>query len=91
MGLIRGLDGGVDRRLGAWVGDVEAGGGMQTGRWGLAWVGELGRWNRSAVRELADELRDEGDEGGRRELERKRKFTGELRAREKKKDRRAEG
>ena len=32
-------------------------------RWGLAWVGELGRWNRSAVRELADELRNEGDEG----------------------------
>ena len=60
-------------------------------RWGLAWVGELGRWNRSAVRELAGELRDEGDEGGRRELERKRKFTGELRAREKKNDRRAEG
>ena len=50
----------------------------------MAWVGELGRWNRSAVRELAGELRDEGDEGGRRELERKRKFTGELRAREKK-------
>ena len=40
-------------------------------RWGLAWVGELGRWNRSAVRELAGELRDEGDEGGRRAREKK--------------------
>ena len=33
-------------------------------RWGLVWVGKLGRWNKSAVRELAGELRDEGDEGG---------------------------
>ena len=32
-------------------------------RWGLAWVGELGRRYKSAMRELADELRDEGDEG----------------------------
>ena len=91
MGLIGGLGGGVDRRLGAWVGDVEAGGGIRTGRWGLAWAGELGRWNWSAVRELGGELRDEGDEGGRRELERKRKFTGELRAREKTNDRQIEG
>ena len=43
------------------------------------------------MRELGGELRDEGDEGGRRELERKRKFTGELRAREKTNDRQAEG
>ena len=35
MGLIGGLGVGVDRRLGAWVDDVEAGGGAQTGRWGL--------------------------------------------------------
>ena len=33
---------------------------------GLAWVGDLGWQNRSAVRELADELRDEGDEGASR-------------------------
>ena len=52
----------------------------------MGWVDELGRRNISAMRELADELRDEGDDGGRRELERKGKFTGELRAREKKKD-----
>ena len=25
----------MDRRLGAWAGDVEAGGGAWTGRWGL--------------------------------------------------------
>ena len=25
----------MDRRLGAWVGDIEAGGGAWTGRWGL--------------------------------------------------------
>ena len=31
-------------------------------RWGLGWVGKLGRWNRSAMRELAGELKDEGDE-----------------------------
>ena len=60
-------------------------------RWGLAWVSELGWRNRSAVRELASELKDEGDEGGRRELERKRKFIDELRAREKKNDRRLRG
>ena len=65
MGLIGGLVGGVDQQLRAWATDVEAGGGAQTGRWGLAWVGELGRWNRSTMRELAGELRDEGDEGGR--------------------------
>ena len=35
------------------------------GQWGSGWVGELGRWNRSTMRELAGELRDEGDEGGR--------------------------
>ena len=35
MGLIGGLDRGVDRRLWASVGDVEAGEGMRTGRWGL--------------------------------------------------------
>ena len=36
------------------------------------WVGKLGRWNKSAVRELAGELRDEGDEGvGRRAREKK--------------------
>ena len=26
------------------------------GQWGSGWVGELSRWNRSAMRELADEL-----------------------------------
>ena len=52
----------------------------QCGRWGLGWVGELGRRNRSAMRELAGELRDEGDEGaGRREREEKK-----LRKKEKK-------
>ena len=35
MGLIGGLGGDVDRRLGAWAGDVEAGGAAQTGQWGL--------------------------------------------------------
>ena len=35
MGLIGGLGGGVDRWLGAWAGDVEAGGGAWTGRGGL--------------------------------------------------------
>ena len=35
MGLIEGLGGGVDRRLGAWAADVEADGGARTGRWGL--------------------------------------------------------
>ena len=71
----------MDRRLGAWAGDVEAGGGARTGRWGLgrSTMGlGMGRWNRSAVRELAGELRDEGDEGGRRAREKK-KLTGELR------------
>ena len=34
----------------------------QCGRWGLGWIGELGRRNRTAIRELASELRDEGDE-----------------------------
>ena len=28
----------------------------RTGRWGLGWVGELGQRNRSAMRELANEL-----------------------------------
>ena len=37
----------------------------------MAWVGELGRWNGSAIRELAGELRDEGDEGGQRAREKK--------------------
>ena len=35
MGLIEGLGGGVDRRLGAWASDVEAGEGARTGQWGL--------------------------------------------------------
>ena len=48
-------------------------------RWGLVWVGELGRWNRSAVRELVGELRDEGDEGGRRATEKKKIFEEERR------------
>ena len=44
----------------------------QCGQWGLGWVGELGLRNRSAMRELAGELRDEGDEGaGRRDREKK--------------------
>ena len=71
MGLIGGLGEGVDRRLGAWAADVEVGEGARTRRWGLAWVGELGRWNRSAMRELAGELRDEGDKGGWRAREKK--------------------
>ena len=29
------------------------------GRWGLGWVGELGRRNISTMRKLASELRDE--------------------------------
>ena len=61
----------MDRRLGAWAANVEAGRGARNGQWGLAWVGELGRWNRSVVRELAGELRDEGDEGGWRAREEK--------------------
>ena len=40
-------------------------------RWGLAWVGKLGRWNKLAVRELAGKLRDKGDEGGQRAKEEK--------------------
>ena len=71
MGLIGGLGVGVDRRLGAWAGDVEAGGGARTGRWGLGRLAiglGVGRWNRTAVRELAGELRDEG---GRRAREKK--------------------
>ena len=41
-------------------------------RWSLAWVGELGRRNRLVMRELAGELRVEGDEGvGRRAREEK--------------------
>ena len=40
-------------------------------RWGLVWVVKFGRWNKSAVRELAGELRDEGDEGGQRAREKK--------------------
>ena len=43
-------------------------------RWGLAWVDDLGRRNRSTVRELAGELRDEGDEGGQRAREKKKFF-----------------
>ena len=81
MGLIRGLGGDVGRRRGsaAWglgrlgsmtlrsaEGHELGDGAWGDRRWGLAWVGELGRWNRTAVRELASELRDEGDEGGRR-------------------------
>ena len=53
----------MDRWLWAWVSDVEAGGGAWTGQWGLAWDSKLGWWNRSAMRELGSELRDEGDEG----------------------------
>ena len=56
--------------------DVEAGEGARTRRWGLAWVGELGRWNRSAMRELAGELREIREAG---ELERKKKFEEERR------------
>ena len=33
------------------------------GRWGLGWVGELGRRNISTMRELASELRDEAAVG----------------------------
>ena len=68
----------MDRRLGAWAGDVEAGGGARTGRWGLGRLAiglGMGWWNRTAVRELAGELRDEG---GRRAREKKKKLTGEL-------------
>ena len=47
----------------------------RTGRWGLgrsAMGLGVGRRNRSAIRELAGELRDEGDEGvGRRAREKK--------------------
>ena len=43
------------------------------------WVGKLGRWNKSAVRELAGELRDEGDEGGQRAREKKKIFEEERR------------
>ena len=66
--------GGVDRWLGAWATDVEADGGARTRRWGLgrsAMGLGVGRWNKSAVRELAGELRDEGDEGGQRAREEK--------------------
>ena len=61
--------GSVDRRLRAWADDVEASGGARTRQWGLGrstmglgvgrrsgsaeQVGDLGRRNRSAVRELA--------------------------------------
>ena len=56
----------------------------QCGRWGLGWVGMLGRRNRSAMRELADELKDDGDEGaGRRDREKKlRKKEKKLRKKE---------
>ena len=42
----------------------------------MGWVSELGRRNKSAMRELAGKLRDEGDEGAR---EKKKKFEEERR------------
>ena len=48
----------------AWAGDVEAGGGLGRSR-RADWQVE-GRRNISAMRKLADELRDEGDEGAGR-------------------------
>ena len=84
----RGFDRRTGRRRGleAWIGGLglrslalrpAVGHGLGDGawgdrRWGLAWVGKLGRWNMSVVRELAGKLRDEGDEGGRRAREKKR-------------------
>ena len=49
----------------------------QCGRWGLGWVGELGWRNRSVMRELAGELRDEGDEGADRRDREKKKIEEE--------------
>ena len=62
VGLIGGLGRGVDWRFGAWVGDVEAGGGARTGRWGLGRsTMELGVGRRAR---LAEQIGDEG--AGRR-------------------------
>ena len=92
MGLIGGLGEGVGRRHGsaAWglgrLGPVTlrhaegyklGDGAWGDPRWGLAWVGELGRRNRLAMRELVDELRDEGDEGAGRRAREKKKIKEE--------------
>ena len=97
MGLIGGLGEGVGRRHGsaAWglgrlglmtlrppEGHKLGDGAWGDRRWGMAWVGELGQRNRLVMRELVDELRDEGDEGaGRRAREKKK-----LRKKEKRKE-----
>ena len=60
-------------------------------RWGLVWVGKLGRWNKSAVKELAGELRDEGDEGGHRAREEKKWRKKEQRREAREREREREG
>ena len=87
MGLIGGQGEGMGRRRGsaAWglgrlgpvmlrpsEGHKLGDGAWGDRRWGLAWVSELGRRNRLAMKELIDKLRDEGDEEvGRRAREKK--------------------
>ena len=41
---------------------------------GLRWVGKLGWRNRSAMRELVGELRDEGDKGAGRQAREEKKL-----------------
>ena len=106
MGLIGGLGEGVGRRHGsaAWglgrlglmtlrppEGHKLGDGAWGDRRWGMAWVGELGQRNRLVMRELVDELRDEGDEGaGRRAREKKKLRKKEKRREAKEKEREKE-
>jgi len=56
-------------------------------RWSLAWVGELGQRNRLAMRELAGELRDKGDEGVGRRAREKKKIEEERRKKRSRRER----
>ena len=51
-------------------------------RWGLGWVSELGRRNKSAMRELAGKLRDEGAREKKKKFEEERRKKRSWRERE---------
>ena len=106
MGLIEGLGKGVSQRCGLaawgldWPGLVtlrlaeghELGNGAWGDRrWGLGWVGELGWRNRSAMRELASKLRDEGDEGAGRRAREKKKIKEERKKKRSQRERERKG
>ena len=106
MGLIGGLGEGVGRRHGsaAWglgrLGPVTlrpaeghklGDGAWGDRRWGMAWVSELGQRNRLVMRELVDELRDEGDEGAGRRAREKKKIKEERKKKRSQRERERKG